>query len=600
MNWDAFAAAPARWKSYVMKINHHLTGQDEQFSADIYAKEDTVEKIKLFLNTISGRNGELTTSSKKTYVSALSTYLDIAHIDNKPYKALITEFANQIKKTPVVNAFTASTEPVSSDDLLYAINGTKVHYNIKLLASILFYGYRKQLRLVDVCSTRHDINNGTDHYLDTTTGVWTLYNKTNTLPVKITICPELLDLINQNKGPVWVTGGSGNKVTTNSLSVMFKHMFKYPYISVAKMINPSDTDSSVEESPAPIEEITQSPPTVDVDVDVVDVVDVVDIVDGGFQIKSENTVPIPPQETLLSTPTEKVKITVKPKNEKNVRSPRYEWSYFRRQSADDIHIQRVQQLMDMIAHNHEYFYHDLVDTEQGVTLVEAKLKNITSINTQMNYCNSLCKFLELTLAKHYSDYTLLRDKIALALHQHNANRTVTPYEDIIPRLQYILTSSASTDLKIMSMLLISIQDYTQMNTGALRFSDVTNTRLTDDGEHHYLDLQSKTWLLRQGFTKNKQTRTATISDSFKEYILSLKIDNTSGLICRSGKTHNLSKEFHKCIGVNFSAVRASYVTFLDGACDDVETIKQICNNQGHKLTTALESYRRQLTPDDDH
>jgi hypothetical protein len=563
MDWTSFNNAPSRWRPYVMKINNFLVGNSDNFCTDIYRREDTCEKVRTFLNSASSRNGELSLSSKKSYLAALSTYLQIAGIDSKPYKELISKLAQQIRLSPVE----ASTDcSVTAQDLDYAIKSIKVNYHIKLMCAILLYGYHKKLRLVDVCATRHDTDNGNEHYLDTVTGLWTLYNRSNALPVKIKICQELLDVINNGKGTMWVTG---NKISaTNSISMLFKHMFKHSYLSVAKALHPGDSDTSDndETTKESVEEVAVA-----------------------------ETVNVDEAETVTETrATDKVKITIKVKPSANVRSTQYEWSYFRREKADDIHIQRLQQLMDMITTDHEYFYHSLIDTVNGASIVEEKLKGIKSINTQVNYCNSLCKFLELTMARHYSDFTLLRDKLNLVLHQHNATRSVIPYDEIVPRLQNVLTSSrASKDLKIMAMLLISIKDYEIMNTGALRLSDVMNTRLIDDGEHHYLDLESKSWLLRDGYTKNKQTRSAVISDSFKEYIENLEINTDDvPLICSSGKTTNLSKEFQKYVGINFSSVRASYVTYLDSVCDNVETIKKICNNQGHKLATALESYRR--------
>ena len=499
----------------------------------------------------------------------MSTYLQIANVDSKPYKVLIAKIAQQIRSTPSTTTTTDTTCTVTAKDLEYSIKSDKVNYHIQLMSAILLYGYRKKLRLVDVCATRHDVDNGKDHYLDTTTGIWTLYNKFNTLPVKININQELLSLINKGKGTVWVTG---NKiVSTNSISMLFKQMFKTSYISVAKMLDPSASDESSDET-----SVHTETPTAQIPISVPE---------------------IAPPEQVVAPIQDKIKITLKAKPSATVRIAQYEWSYFRREKADDIHIQRVQQLMDMITSDHEYFYHSLVDTPQGASLIEEKLKGIKSLNSQVNYCNSLCKFLELTMARHYSDFTLLRDKLNLALHQQNASRSVTSYDEIVPRLQHVLTSKTSADLKIMAMLLISIQQYEYMNTGALRFSDVMNTRLTDDGEHHYLDLENKAWLLRDGYTKNKQTRSAVISDTFRDYILSMNMNKDLPLICISGKTTNLSKEFQKYIGINFSSVRASYVTYLDSVCDNVETIKQICNNQGHKLTTALESYRR-LAEDD--
>jgi len=151
----------------------------------------------------------------------------------------------------------------------------------------------------------------------------------------------------------------------------------------------------------------------------------------------------------------------------------------------------------------------------------------------------------------------------------------------------------------MCKLLSCIVDYENMDVGALRFSDVVNTRLKDDGEYHYLDLNERKWFLRQGHTKNKQDRVANISEEFSRYLkdlnlnLKLKLTDNEPLICKTtGKTDGISKEFKKHVKLNFSSVRASYVTYLDANCDDVEVIQRICRNQGHKLTTALESYRR--------
>jgi hypothetical protein len=145
----------------------------------------------------------------------------------------------------------------------------------------------------------------------------------------------------------------------------------------------------------------------------------------------------------------------------------------------------------------------------------------------------------------------------------------------------------------MSKLLLCIPNYTDITVGALRFSDLANTRLVDDGEHHYLDIINRVWSLRSKHTKNKQNREAIISTEFAEFIRDLNIPAEDMLICnKTGNTNRISKEFTNFMEVNFTDVRASYVTYLDSVCDDVDTIRTICNNQGHKLTTALESYRR--------
>ena len=135
---------------------------------------------------------------------------------------MILEFAHQIKNLP--EASHCQDSVVTSNDLMFSIKSDKVHYHIKLMSAILLYGYRKQLRLSDVLYTRHDADNGENHYLDTNTGIWTIYNKRNALPTKIKVCQELLDVINRGKGYVWITGDSVAHIT--SMSKLFKQMFK--------------------------------------------------------------------------------------------------------------------------------------------------------------------------------------------------------------------------------------------------------------------------------------------------------------------------------------------------------------------------------------
>ena len=565
MEWTIFKKAPARWLSYVTRVNQHLTGKTDRFYVEAFTDPDAPAKIVTFLGTVSGRDGGLTASSKKTYVSAISSYLDVIGVDNSPYKELIKLYSNEVK-----NSGPAAAEecPVHGVNLLYAINSPKVHYHIKLMAGILLYGYRKTLHLIDVCNTRHDEDNGESNYLNMETGIWTIH-KSNALPVRISVCAELLDIISSGMGPVWVMGQT--KVSnTNTMSVMFKHMFKVSYMVAAKMIADNEDPSSSSSSDA---SSTSSSST-----------------DESSAAKPKPVIKLKSEPASAPAPA--------PESTGTVRAATYEWSYFRRQDADDIHIQRIKQLMETLFENSDVFYHSNIDSEEGVAKVKSALSLMSSLNTQMNYANSLCKFLELTMAKHYTAFTLMRDQISLSLHEKNAEREVAPYNEIIPKLQTALASEkTSQDLKIMCKLLLSIRQYGEINVGALRFSDLVNTRIKDDGDHHYLDLINRVWTLRSGHTKNKQDRIATVSKEFVDYINTINTINTinpeKGLICSdTGKTHGISKEFLKHIGVNFTEVRASYVTYLDSVCKDVELIRTICNNQGHKLTTALESYRR--------
>jgi hypothetical protein len=632
MDWSLFDAAPVRWRSYVTKINQHLVGNAERFNGDIYLNSDTPGRLMDYLSTVSGRDGKLSLSSKKTYIAALSTYLDIACIDNTAYKALIKSISDEIKTSGVERC----QEPavlVTDEELLYAINAKNVHYHIKLMAALLLYRKSENvnLNLIDMCATRHDENNGVDHYLDLNTGI---LSKANTMPIKIS--DELLKIIKEGEFPVWVMG-QHKLVSTAGMSLMFKQMFKHSYKAVMMQgslsrsnVNHGDEEPTSEPAvaiePAPVVAISESAPVVAISESAPTVVisesaPVVAISEPAPVVAISEPAPVVAisepapavaisELTLMAKPKQKVsiKIKIKPKEVRNVRLAEYEWDYFRHEAADDIHIKRLQQLMEKLVNKYDRFYHEAVDSPKGVDKVKAIIEEYESLNTQKNIVNSLCKFLEKTMARHYTDFTQMRDQIGLLVSKHNSDRSVLSYESLIPIFQKLANAGSSAgagagahagapavsqDLKIMAKLLLCIVDYENMDVGALRFSDLVNTRLTDDREYHYLDLNACKWHLREGHTKNKQNRIGNISTEFRDFILALKLNETDGLICHStGKTSGISKEFKKYVDLNFSSVRASYVTYLDATCSDVEVIQLICRNQGHKLTTALESYRR--------
>lgn len=589
MDWSLFDAAPGRWRSYVTKINQHLVGNADRFNGDIYLNPDTPDKVMDYLSTVSGRDGKLSLSSKKTYIAALSTYLDIACLDNTAYKALIKSIAEEIKISGVERCH-VPTVLVTDEELLYAINAKNVHYHIKLMAALLLYRKRGNvnINLIDICATRHDENNGVDHYLDLHTG---MLSKANTMPIKIS--DELLRIIKEADFPVWVVG-QHKLVSTAGMSLMFKQMFKHSYKAVMMQGLNANSDTVDEEpttgEPEPVELVESASvhePAV--------AISEPEPVEPAVSISEPELKP-KPKITLIAKPKQKVSIKMKPKESgvRNVRLAEYEWDYFRHEAADEIHIKRLQQLMEKLVNKYDRFYHEAVDSPKGVDKVKAIIEEYESLNTQKNIVNSLCKFLEKTMARHYTDFTQMRDQIGLLVSKHNSDRSVVSYESLIPIFQNLLNSPAvSQDLKIMAKLLLCIVDYEHMDVGALRFSDLVNTRLTDDREYHYLDLNACKWHLREGHTKNKQNRIGNISTEFRDFILALKLNPTNGLICHStGKTSGISKEFKKYMDLNFSSVRASYVTYLDATCSDVDVIQLICRNQGHKLTTALESYRR--------
>jgi hypothetical protein len=432
--------------------------------------------------------------------------------------------------------------------LKHVIDSQKSKAGVKLLAAILLYEDRNNLPLVDVCRTRHDINNGVDNYLDFNTGIWMM--NTCTIPKTITISKELLSIINSGKGDTWIYGDGTNK--TNNLVIAFKTLFGVSYLEVNRQLNPKLKPKVKAEVKREVEPEVAVEPIAE------------------------------PVASQVSAGT--------------VRASSYNWEYFDKGKSDKIHIHRIKALMFALVGDDQRFYHSIVDCDEGLIKVKCIIDKMSSLNTQANTTNSLCKFLELAMSSHYMQYSMLKDQISLQLKEHNAMRSVIPYTEITQRLDSAMKNNqVAWDVKIMVKLLQCISNYTEMTCGALRFSDVANTRLTDNGDHHFLDLQNRVWHLRKNHTKNKTDRTAIISDEFADFITSLNLESDKPLICPNGKTDGISKRFLKNVGVNYTDARASYVTYLDSVCDDVETISTICKNQGHKLQTALESYRRSKT-----
>ena len=422
--------------------------------------------------------------------------------------------------------------------LKHVINSPKCKYGVKLLSAILLYEDRNNLPLVDVCRTRYDTNNRVDNYLNLATGEWIM--NSCAIPKVVTVCKELLDVINLGKGDTWVYGDGTNK--TNNLVIAFKTLYGLSYLEVCRQLKP--------------------------------------------KVKPE---PKPEPEPEIEV---KVEPVVKVESKSTVRSQVYDWSYFDREPSDVIHIKRVKSLMEQAFSKSDVFPHSLVDCPEGITKVMLTIKKYNSLNTQLNVINSLCKFLERTMATYYSNFTLIRDEISLDLKKINSERSIFNYQDILAKLESVCSQTDNRDLKVMTKLLLCIADFQNITCGALRYSDVANTRLTDDGEHHFLDLHNRVWILRKNHTKNKTDRLARVSDEWCSFINGLKFEPNEPLICPSGTTDGLSKRFKKQVGINYTDARSSYVTYLDSVCDDVEMIEIICTNQGHKLQTALESYRR--------
>ena len=595
------------------------------FHSELFLKEDIVN-VKSSLSKISD-------SSCQVILCALVKYLKACNLENKKYVDLMRTYGINLKlKQSEKHQENISnidlTEVKTYIELLKSHACNKVNLpGVRVLSAILASEDQKlitlNLKITTLCIITNDVTK--ENHIDLFKNKLRIKNISYSLPTffieRIRDIVEKYNLLcPDSKGNMYKSPEYGSK----KISFAFSNLIGKPYLKLSQLIETwgvrpisqrtlsSSQDNSLQEEfhldvkndddfhlHKDEDEDKSLEFKLKKDVELHSSRDLLQLQlqqdDVKYALENSNSVALDVKIKPIIKFKIKIKFNVKsPVN--NKRSNEYEWSFFNKQKADEIHIGRVKNIMMLMFEKNEKFYHSDIDSLKGIEDFKKCMVGIENLNTKVNNCNSMCKFLELTLATHYSDYTILRDTYKLDLSIQNSNRDVLNYTILLPKFLAVQSDqSCSNDLKIMCLLLCEIVNTDTMNTGALRFSDLAKTCLIDDNESNFLDLTNHKWHLREGNTKNKKTRIADVSKEFVSGISKLKLHiDTEPLICKNGKTDKISKEFKKFLNVNFSDVRSSYVTYLDLSCNDIDLINTICVNQGHKLSTALENYRRKI------
>lgn len=588
------------------------------FHSELFLKED-IANVKSSLSKISD-------SSCQVILCALVKYLKACKLENKKYVDLMRTYGINLKlkqsekhQESITNI--DLTEVKTYIELLksHACNKTNLP-GVRVLSAILGSEDQKlitlNLKITTLCTITNDVTK--ENHIDLFKNKLQIKNTSYSLPTFFTesirdivekynlLCPD-------SKGNMYKSPDNASK----TISFAFSNLIGKPYLKLSHLLGGVLTLSPVTISDPAMLKLKDESLEEELQVHVKndDDLHLNDDEDKSLELKKdgrsspdllqlkqddakcamENCVALDVKIKPVIKFKFKIKLNLQsPVN--NKRSNEYEWIFFNKEKADEIHIGRVKNIMMLMFKKNDKFYHAEIDSLKGIQDFKKCMDGIENLNTKVNNCNSMCKFLELTLATHYSDYTILRDTYKLDLSVQNSNRDVLNYTILLPKFLAVQSDqSCSNDLKIMCLLLCEIVNTDTMNTGALRFSDLAKTCLIDDNESNFLDLTNHKWHLREGNTKNKKTRIADVSKEFVSGISKLKLHiDTEPLICKNGKTDKISKEFKKFLNVNFSDVRSSYVTYLDLTCNDIDIINTICINQGHKLSTALENYRRKI------
>ena len=584
----------------LQKLLSYPEDNGKVFHADLFLDED-ISRVKDALSNTSD-------ASSEAIICAVVKYLKECNLDNRKYVDLMRSYGINLKLKKTESK--KGLSDIVNDDIKSYISKLKAHASnkktlpgVRVLSAILASEDKDLISLNLKITTLYEISNDVSKENHINLFKNTLQIKNVNYPLPAFFIDNVKDIVEKSNLLCPDSNGNMYKSPTNAsknISFAFSELFKITYLKLHQLIlNSLELQDSSLTSEADYQDISDQLP-----LESIQIKSDLDLPQESIQIKSDLDLPQIksdldlPQETSISDikikPLIKFKLKFKtPVN--NKRSDEYEWSFFNKDKADEIHISRVKNIMMLMLQKNDKFYHSEIDSIKGIEYFKKCMIAIENLNSKVNHCNSLCKFLELTLATHYSDYTIIRDTHKLELSVQNSTRDVINYTSLLTKFTSVQSNLlCSTDLKIICLLLSEIINIDAMTTGALRFSDLAKTHTIDDNESNFLDLTNHKWYLREVNTKNKKSRVADVSKEFVAGIL--KLHNGIGpLICKNGKTDKISREFTKHIDVNFSDVRSSYVTYLDLKCNDIDLINLICINQGHKVSTALENYRRKNT-----
>lgn len=598
MEWSNFHDAPKRCKRYVEKLNQMLTGKNDAFYIDAFLQPNAIQDINNFLDNTIGRNNKpLSKSSRKSYFAAVSKYLHIAQQDNKKYKIVITELANEIKliKPQIINHSLGKQRLL--DDINFVINNPGNH-TIKLLACIIRFDLGKLIRITELCNTRCDFDDKLYNYIDLHSGIWTIRRK-NAVANHININKTFIQCISKGKGDIWITG-KNHIDNPNGISVMFKKRFGgNSFKTIDKLFNSHDhTDNDHNDNDTDNND-TDTDHNDENDTDNVDD----DVVTDNIDI--DNT-----------TSTKKIKIAVRKKIHLD---NGIDWGHLDNNNIRDstalLYLNTIKKIQKKLTGKDDKFYIQFFTDINTPDKVMQCLNNHRKSNnepyapsTKALTLKTICKLTQkpgLSAITH-NLYSKLLDDTEKCIDELNKLRTIPDFNNILKDLRYLLKNSDITNLRIILWLIIASSDPdSDQNIGVLRFSDIINTKLSPDKEFSYIDLNKNVWFINKDKTKNNTQRSFTLNQKVLYGLQKITDMNKRTWLIQNqkgnkyNKTNYLSKQFKDKIKVSYTTVRASYVTFMNKHLDDVGLCQNIANNMGHTYKTREKDYIRDILNDYD-
>ena len=259
----------------------------------------------------------------------------------------------------------------------------------------------------------------------------------------------------------------------------------------------------------------------------------------------------------------------------------------------------MKQMTKFLTNKDDLFYFLIYQSEEGISKVLEYLLKY-SIQQQLSIVSTLCKYLENTDNANvmwYCKYRQLASKLEVLVSKADEIRTVTHYEDIIPKMISILNdSSKPKTIRMICAIALSNEPTGKLNIGVLRPDDLYQMTLCPSDKNE-INFEKMVMIIRENSTKNKTYREIPIDE---DLINKIKMIHNIGLpkyiICKAdgqpyASTSDISSQISKHLGINFDELRSSYVTwyhskYVIGKC------KLLAKNMGHLFTTAVDTYNR--------
>ena len=604
MDWEVFSRVSHRTLDRARKVTSGVVGDSKVFYVErLSGASGFAESMKYLSGCRTCRGEPLKSGTIRSYLSAVCHLLSVAGAENGSYCESIRGYERSMVR---------EYDPKVKEILERVMH--KGGKDMAVIASLIYYNCPKLLQIKYLQSTRCDVNNGVDSYMDLDGGMF-YANEEGYVSKECSLPMLFTEFVRELKVGVWLLGSK--RTSAQSISNMFSRCAGMSYKMLkSKYVFEDDITEEVEQLAEP----TLSQPK-------------------GSEVLAETSREALPEPTTLSQPKgsevlaetsrealpEPTKIKVRV-----VKKPTYvgiKWADLydvdSRSVTNEMHRSSVSRMQREVFNLDDSMFYYEVFTAGGAydrVMEYFKLREF-KFNTQKKYLGGLCKMLASTTCgiqcffPYEKMYNLVKNTIAVKSDKLLTMGAEDPAVDfvveLVPKFEKVYSNAtAGLAVRIYSLIALHSVDWrAETVIGVLRFDDLIKTKFLDDGKSSYIDLDARRWLLRMDVTKNAETREIMLSAEFVDHLIGVYGSvaqrcnlndkgvpvNGSLLVNEvSGKPYDTcsgpSQQVSTHIGHSPKEIRSSYASYLYRENVPMDLFQRICSNMGHAHLTSIRDY----------